>query len=132
MVPEGFTLPSSNVKDIWNLWWFGHRSQGIQPYRQLHPFDFIEKKHKKQLTKTKAVMDRIEAVAREKGHVEMESKMQECSHERSSHVFDLSFADLLLQLYPHGQARLRVGEASIATLYDRIHGHVGRKRKRTS
>jgi hypothetical protein len=129
MVPEHFTLPTSNVKDIWNLWWFGHVGDSIQPYRHLESFDFISKSQQIQLTKTRKVMGRIELTARNKKHIEQGKQLKDLNKGESVKLFDLAYRDLLLELLPSAQDG-RVGECSIATIYDRINGHGNRKRKR--
>ena len=130
MVPENWVLPTTNVKDIWNLWWFGHLDDKIQPYRRLKAMDFSKPKHVVQLTKTRGVMKAIEQMAREKNYIIAEKKIEGLSKQDNIRLFDLSYTDLLKKLFPVNEAG-RIGEASISTLYDHINPKKrGRKRSR--
>jgi hypothetical protein len=41
MVPQGWVYPSTNIKDTWNLWHFGHLADKIRPLRCLKKFDLV-------------------------------------------------------------------------------------------
>lgn len=78
-------------------------------------------------------MERIEAIAREKGYIEQQKKVYELTKEQSSSLFDLAFTGLLNELFKSSEDN-RKGEASIATIYDHLHPRenkkIGRKRSR--
>jgi hypothetical protein len=131
MIPSEWILPTSNVKDIWNLWWFGHLNDKIQPYRYLTALDFTKHAQIVQLTKTRKVMNKIEEVTRQNKYVEPEKRIQVLSKEENSKLFDLAYTDLLKQLFKSTEAvATRLGQASIATIYDHINPRK-RSRKRS-
>jgi len=74
-------------------------------------------------------MEKIEAVARQKNHIQSEVKIENLSTEENIKLFELTYPDLLNDLFPSVQV-YRVGECSIATVYDHINGHGSRKKKR--
>ncbi|MGZ8926641.1 MAG: hypothetical protein ACXW2E_12335 [Nitrososphaeraceae archaeon] len=128
MVPEGFIFPTHNTKDLWNLWWFGHIANRIQPYRRLTAQDLRDTKEAVQLTKAKKVIFYIEQVAITRGYIDSNKKIEHLTKDESSKVFDLAFTDLLKTiLQPTAQNRL--GEISIATIYDHLPKPANKKRK---
>jgi hypothetical protein len=127
MVPEGWKLPANNIKDIWNLWWFGHLDNKIQPYRFLKWTDLINNAQVVQLAKMKKVMNKIEEMGKEKQYIELEKKISDLSKEESIALFDQSFTALMEKLKPGSTIEAgRWGESSIATVYNLIDN----KRKR--
>ncbi|MGZ5486838.1 MAG: hypothetical protein ACXWFB_13195 [Nitrososphaeraceae archaeon] len=127
-VPQGFELPTSNIKNLWNLWWFGHANNQYPPYRYLSGLDFTTVSQKTQLSKTATVMKYIEQVAKTRGYVDTNIKFEHLTQLESSKIFDLAFADLLKTiLKPSLQSRL--GELSVSTLYDHLPKPAVKKRK---
>ena len=68
-MPQDFVFPSCDVKTIWNLWYYGHAAQEIQPYRNLkgHESDLKTKMEKTYLYRAGIVMARLEAIILERG-----------------------------------------------------------------
>ncbi len=60
-VPENWRFPSTlPVKNIWDLWFFGHRDDGIRPYRYIHrTHDLSFKSDRKMYTAAKSVIDKM-------------------------------------------------------------------------
>ena len=66
-VPEGFVLDRKDVggrstmkvKDLWELWFFGHAAHDIPPYRFLKHYDLYLKSDREYLSKCAKVMSYI-------------------------------------------------------------------------
>jgi hypothetical protein len=122
-VPNNFILPTINIKDIWNLYWNGNKDLNWQPYRFLRGFD-VSPKQEGQLAKTKKLMGYIVEFARKNKLIEEGTKIDELTKENSSTLFDRSFGGLLDEVYGKDSIDAgRKGEASVATIYQRILDH---------
>jgi hypothetical protein len=133
MVPENWTLPTNNIKDIWNLWWYGHIENKIQPYRRLKWHDVVSEPTSRstgvQLAKTNTVMQEIEKVAKEMNLIETGRNIDELTKEECSTLFDKTFTAIHEQLRPNSTTQVgRWGELSIATFYKMIQS--GRKKRK--
>lgn len=130
MVPEKWTLPTTNMKNIWNLWWFGHLTDKIQPYRFLQRDDLVKQSQYTQLSKLKRVINSIELIARNKQFIEQDKQFSDLNKQQSNEIFEKSFTELLKQLYTT-ETTGRIAELSFATIYDRINNkNNNNKRKR--
>ena len=129
MVPEDWCLPKSNIKDIWNLWWFGHQTDRIQPYRHLKSDDFKLDTQKSQLTRIRKVMMKLEEIGREKKFIEADQHIHKFNKQKCNELFDQCFNEMLKQLYPNDPQR-RIGEVTIPTIYDHINRLKPNRRKR--
>lgn len=60
-VPKNWRFPSSvTVKNMWDLWFFGHYGDGIRPYRYLHRnHDLSVKTDRKMFTAAKVVIENM-------------------------------------------------------------------------
>jgi hypothetical protein len=125
MVPEKWTLPIGNIKYIWNLWWFGHIADKIQPLRFLKSNDLMNSAQTTQHSKFKKVMAAIEAIARERRYIQDNERFDKLTKEKCNEIFDKSYEDLLNQILDSKEREGRITQLSIATIYDKL-----RKRKR--
>jgi hypothetical protein len=128
MVPKGWKLPTMNIKDIWNMWWYGHYQDKIQPYRFLKWYDLINNAQVTQLSKTKRVMNAIEEIARDRQYIEAGKSILDLQGEANNQLFDAAFTDLLELLKPGStkEEHNRFGDSSVGTVCNLI----GRLRKR--
>jgi hypothetical protein len=119
MVPQGWILPTTNISNIWNLWWFGHLEDKIQPYRFLKADDLANSAQISQFSKLKKVMNSIDLIAHDKQYIEQGKLFSELNKEQCNEIFKQAFGELTKQLYPT-ETNTRSGELSIATIYDRL------------
>jgi hypothetical protein len=126
-VPPDWELPTTGIKTIWLLWWFGNQDLHIIPYRKLHFNDVVKSSEPKdqkagvQLSKTKTVMNAIETMMQLKNIVPLSKKMEELTQEESSLAFDLGYTKLMEQLQPNSTKEYgRIGDKSICRLYNLI------------
>lgn len=89
MVPEGWKLPmNSDIKNIWHLWYFGHRQDRIRPYRYLRCYDFSLRVERVHLSKIKRVITEIGKSARESGVLGEGVEIESLDERQSSDLFD--------------------------------------------
>jgi hypothetical protein len=62
VVPPGFTLPTSNVKQLWELWYYGDKNKRIGPYKKIPADDLVRAVDKVGLTRLKSVMMHLEQI----------------------------------------------------------------------
>ena len=103
-VPADFIFPSTTVKRLWFLWYYGDRNTRIRPYRYLaqgHTDDLRTLKERVLLSKTKAVMEGLEEILFRSGKVGLRRAhhIMNLTLNESSTLFDEAFDVLLHQLY---------------------------------
>jgi hypothetical protein len=130
MVPEGWRLPSTDVKATWNLWHFGHVHDHIRPLRHLRKVDLVGSSQVIAWSKTNGTMKAIAQVMVEMKLVESLEGVAKLSETDSSAAFDRAIVALMEQVREGStRARGRWMEMSIPTLYDHINS-MKKKRKR--
>jgi hypothetical protein len=130
MVPEGWRIPSTDVKATWNLWYFGHVHERIRPLRHLKKADFVNASQITVWSKCRGVMKAIAAEMVEMKLVQSLEEVEKLSGVDSSAAFDRAILQLMEKVKAGStRGRGRWMEMSIPTLYDHV-GKVRRKRKR--
>jgi hypothetical protein len=131
MVPEGFKLPSSNnIKDIWNLWYFGRPDLNYAPYRNLIWTDLINNAQVTQLSKIKKVINTIGDMSKTTQYIEKNININNLPRDQSNALFDHVFPLFIDCIYPLStQTNKRWGEVSIATAYS-LFANIKNKKKR--
>jgi hypothetical protein len=132
MVPEKWTFPSTNVKDTWNLWHFGHLTDRIRPLRFLKKFDLGSSRQVTLWSKTRGVMQAISQMMVDMGLVATREDVLTLSAAESSSFFDRVIVVLMEQLKAGSTLeRRRWMELAIPTVYALVLKERGqRKRKR--
>ena len=129
MVPQGWVFPSTNIKDTWNLWHFGHLADKIRPLRCLKRMDLIGAAQITLWSKTGGVMKAVSQVMVEMKLVEAVEDVLKLSPADSSTHFDRAIVQLMEQLRAGStRERGRWLELSMPTLYALI--RKARKRRR--
>lgn len=105
MVPEGFRLSTGTVKHLWDFYYFGDITRRIQPLKLLHRRDLSVSGDKTNLTRVKAVMDKLEAIARNNNKPEHGSKIESLTKAASNSICDYTFNMLVDELYPSKRPR---------------------------
>jgi hypothetical protein len=127
MVPQGWLFPSTNLKDTWNLWHFGHVADKIRPLRCLKKFDLASGAQVTLWAKANGVMKAISQVIFDMKLVAAVEDVQTLSAADSSAFFDRAIVQLMEQVRSRStEERGRWMEMSVATLY----AYVQRTRKR--
>jgi hypothetical protein len=132
MVPEGWQLPSTDVKATWNLWYYGHVQDRIRPLRHLKKADLQGSTQITQWSKTNGVMGAIAATMVEMKLVETAEGVARMSATESAAAFDGAIVQLMEKVKAGStRGRGRWMEMSIGTLYNYLKAvRVERKRKR--
>jgi hypothetical protein len=125
-VPQGFTLPTSHIKDIWNLWWNGHIANQIRPYHLLKACDVPTQGS--QLSKTKTIMKKIECIIRQHKVIEENQQIWSLGTERCAEIFDKGYKLLLEEL--NLEEDRQAAATAIATLVDYTKGYGGGAKRR--
>jgi len=129
MVPQGWIFPSTNIKDTWNLWHFGHLTDKIRPLRCLKKMDLTGAAQTTLWSKTSGVMKAISQVMLEMKLVQTLEDVLKLSSVDSSTYFDRAIVQMMEQLRAGStKERGRWMEVSVPTMYALI--HQVRKRKR--
>ncbi|MGH2639759.1 MAG: hypothetical protein ACRDF4_10870 [Rhabdochlamydiaceae bacterium] len=129
MVPESWIFPSTNIKDTWNLWHFGHLTDKIRPLRCLKKMDLVGAAQTTKWSKTSGVVRAISQVMVEMKLVEKLEDVLKLSSIDSSTYFDQAIVQLMEKVRAGStQERGRWMEASVHTLYALIHKAHKRKR----
>jgi hypothetical protein len=129
MVPQGWIFPSTNIKDSWNLWHFGHLTDKIRPLRCLKKIDLVGAAQITLWSKTSGVVKAMSQVMVEMKLVDKLEDVLKLSSIDSSTCFDRAIVQLMEQLRPGStQGRERWMELSVPSLYALI--HKARKRQR--
>jgi hypothetical protein len=135
MVPEGWQLPKTDVKTMWNLWHYGHVGDRIRPLRHLKGSDMASRGQVTLLSKTNGVMATVGEKMVEMKVVETVAEVRRLSAEESSAAFDLAIVQLMERVEEGStQDRSRWMEKSVATWYGDLKDvrpvRLQRKRKR--
>jgi len=115
-VPHGFIFPKSlSTKLVWNLWFFGDRSQSIGAYRFITPkFDLVLSDCKVRFSRAKAVIAKLVNIA------VMGEKIQDLRdivEANSEMVFSYAFDVIVPQLY---QEPKRPEDLVLDSMYERL------------
>lgn len=129
MVPEKWLFPSTNIKDSWNLWHFGHLTDKIRPLRFLKKMDLVSAAQITLWSKTSGVVRAISQVMVEMKVVDKVEDVLKLSPIDSSTHFDRAIVQLMEQVRPGStESRGRWMELAVPTLYVLI--NKARKRPR--
>ena len=127
MVPQGWVFPSTNIKDTWNLWHFGHLTDKMCPLRCLKKFDLVGAAQITLWAKTSGVMKAISQSMLDMELVQTKEAVLALAAADSSALFDRAVVQLMEQVRPRStQERGRWMEMSMPTWY----AYVQRCRKR--
>lgn len=121
VVPEDFSFPVCHTKIMWDYWHFGDEVRRIQPFKFFERFistDFSKLSERTNYCKAKALMKKLEAIARENNLLNGRNPST-LSREEADEVFNKSYRSLLEQLYPN-QAN-RPGDTQYTTLANRFY-----------
>jgi hypothetical protein len=118
MVPEGFTLPNNNIRDIFNLWYYGNINLKIQPYRFLRSTDLINHAQSVLLTRINKVMNELESIAKDIAADGIRIS-DITDRERVNVLFEQSF-HVLMERIDRADSNHRIGDLSVARVYDLI------------
>jgi hypothetical protein len=132
MVPEGWKLPSTDVKATWNLWHYGHIQDRIRPLRHLKKADLQGSTQITLWSKTNGVMAAIAATMVEMKKVETVEGVTKLSATESAAAFDDAIVELMESVRVGStKGTVRWMEMSISTLYNHLKVvRQQRKRKR--
>jgi hypothetical protein len=131
MVPEGWTFPSTNVKDTWNLWYFGHLTDRIRPLRYVKKFDLGSKAQVTLWSKTRGVMQAISQVMVDMQLVQTLEAVPALTTADSSALFDRAIVVLMDRVRARStQERRRWMEMSVPTLYALVLKDRNRRKRR--
>ena len=131
MVPQGWLFPSTNIKDTWNLWHFGHLADKIRPLRCLKKFDLVGAAQITLWAKTSGVMKAMSHTMIDMKLVETKEVVLTLAAADSSALFDRAVVQLMEQVRPRStQERGRWMEMSMPTWYAYVQRCRKRKRKR--
>ena len=125
-VPPGFTFPSGNVKEIWDLWWFGNQRERIRPFKRLEArFEFTRTVDKVNLAKVRNLMTYLLGIANEKqvipeialgaGGLSVLHKTKKVSDD----IFGVAYGELINRLYKPNK-RERVNDISYSRIAERL------------
>ena len=119
MIPEDFTFPSTDLKTIFDLWFFGHCEKGIQPYRHL-----IKRRDELRTNLEKVNLSRASEVIKEVLNIASDNQLlvNISSNTWSRDVADRSFFHvfpLLISLL-YREAPYRPEDIQYNTLYNRL------------
>ena len=120
MVPQGWILPSStNVKDTWLLWHFGHLADRVGPLRNLKKYDLNGTNAQKTLwSKTRGTMSAIAQVMVDSLMVRSVEDVLTLSEGESSAFFDRAVVTFMNELKAGTtRGRARWMEMKIPTIY---------------
>lgn len=119
MVPANWTLPNNCVKDVWTLWFFGHKEDKIRPYRLLEPRDMQNQNQKSMLSKIRRVMAEIIKTGVAMHLVEAESDVFTMNRDKSSTFFDKAFT-VLYEKVKGSTVSNRWTEITVPTVYNML------------
>ena len=121
---EGWRLPKCGAKEMWNMWWFGNKSDRIRPYRELESWNLKEKSDRDRLSKVRGAMDKIEEEARKKKLIEEGKTIEQLTPAESLRIFDTAYTEVLRQLRTKtsGKRKHRSDQISLVTVYEHLIG----------
>ena len=106
---------------MWDLWYHGVTKDCIAPYRMLHNWDLVGKGDAALLSKAKIVMEKLEAIARNRHTA---SQLRQMNIVESRVAFAAAFNELVISV--SGNANVEVvdrkhyGSTSYITMYDLV------------
>jgi hypothetical protein len=119
MVPQGWVFPSTNIKDTWSLWHFGHVTDKIRPLRCLKKMDLTGAGQITLWSKASGVVKAISEVMLEMHLVPTLEAVSKLNFIDSLSYFDRAIVQFMEQLRERStQERGRWMELSIPTLYE--------------
>jgi hypothetical protein len=131
MVPEGWVFPSTNAKDTWNLWHFGHLADKIRPLRYLKKCDLGSRAQVTVWSKTRGVMQAVSQVIVDMQLVRALEDVLTLNACDSSTFFDQAIVALMDKLRAEStRERRRWMEMSIPTLYALVLKDRSRRKRR--
>lgn len=125
MVPEGFRMPECSVKDLWDLWHFGHVQNRIGPYKRLRAHNFVVKTDTCELSKARAVVNEIHAQCIELNLIPTphENKVGDyvsaCTLVDSDALFTKAYESLSAKIFKNVEKH-RIGELRFNYVYNLV------------
>jgi len=120
MVPEGWTIPATNIKDSWNLWYFGLVGDGIRPLRYLKKMDLVGDSQITLWTKTNGLVNALSEamVQMQLAGISTIQDVTRLSQVESLNYFDQAIVQFMEKMRPGStQTRNRWMELSVGSLY---------------
>ena len=120
-VPENYLLPSYSVKDHWNLWYFGNKTQQIGSHRSLQQFDLVntnvnlEKRNKTNFCRIKMVMHYLMDA-----YKAMDPPIASIDEGNSDELFGRVYSDMLYHLYGNNVNVRAFSDHNIHTVYEKL------------
>lgn len=116
-MPEDFKFPSTDVKTMWDLWYFGHAGIEVQPYKKLcegFAMDLRTGVERVNLCRANKVMKKLYQIALANGDINEGDDIGHLSRGKSDEVFDKAYGCLLRELYTREQHR--AGSKTVNTI----------------
>ena len=130
MVPEGWLFPSTTMKEMWNLWHFGHVQDRVRPLRYLKKVDLQSNTQVTLWSKTAGVMGVLADTMVAMDMAAAAEDVTRWSADESSVAFDNAVVRLIEEVdegATHGRGRWM--EMTIGTVYKKLKHRLGDKRK---
>jgi hypothetical protein len=112
MVPEGWMIPKTHIKEMWFLWHFGHATLKIGPLSKLTPQDVPHQVM--QLSRTRKVMDTLIILSEPFRNGQ---SLKTMTREQHSILFDQAYTEMSRRM---GRQNTRAGDVAIGTIYELI------------
>lgn len=119
-VPDEFKFPSNNnTKTMFELWYRGNPSQGINPYRFIQPSDLFNKPCHYSLTRAKCLMNYLHNIAVQNNLINIPSDYNKLPIQEFNQCFDSCFERLCEVIDPNGNG-LKLAKNSYITVAKKL------------
>ena len=127
-VPKDWEFPARlSVKMLWDLWWFGDRSTGIRPFKDINFAIELKEEHRMRFSRAKSVVEYcLEVMQKLKLLPEEATSVAKLSLQESDEIFHRLYEYIIDKLYDERPGRPM--ELSYGTIYN-LKPKKGRKRK---
>lgn len=125
MVPEGFRMPECSVKDLWDLWHFGHIQNRIGPFKRLRAHNFVVKTDNCELSKARSVINELHTELKllKKIPATHENKVADyvsgCSFVESDALFTRAYEELAKKIFKNVEKH-RIGDLRFNYVYNLV------------
>lgn len=117
------------VKTLWDMWWFGDRSTGIRPFKDMSLSIETQEKHSMRVSRARMVIEFChEVLLRLPENVNIVSKL---SLEKNDRIFEKMFEYAIEKLYEGKDKPGRPLELCYGTIYNHIPKKSRRNRQGT-
>jgi hypothetical protein len=124
-VPPGFTLPTANVRQMWELWHFGNRAIKVGPYKRIHGDDLYRKVDKVGLTRLRSVIMRLEEIglANQGFPAAYNGNVSTLTRSQFDKLYHVCYGYLIRELYGNNVDVANKANLSYNTLYTNMTKH---------